>query len=211
MSDSVSSEVTGARADKVETVTPAQQRTCVDCDLNQHVPPLEAGQSAQCVRCGAVLARRSRFGPDHCLAFALCALILYPVANGFHLLSLSLFGNAQTNLIWTGVTGLWQGGLHAVAVLVLFCVMVAPLALILSLLYLYIPRPSGRKPRYAEAVHRGLHVLDEWAMIDVFLLAAVVSYIKLSQLAAVSVETGLFALIALLAAIWAAWLAHNQS
>ncbi len=183
---------------------------CADCDLPQHLPVLQPGQSARCPRCSALMRRRTRYGADYCLAFALCGLILFPLAQGFPLLSFSILGNTQQNLIWTGVVELWQGGLQGVAVLVFVCVFVAPLLLLCSLLYLHLPGKLGMQPRYGDAVNHHLHKLSEWAMIDVFLLGALVSFIKLSQLADVSVDRGFYALVALLACIWMAWLSHEH-
>ena len=63
---------------------------CHECDALQRRVPLQSGGMARCVRCGAVLYRRSRHGLEVTLALTFTAAVLFLLANAFPIVSLEL-------------------------------------------------------------------------------------------------------------------------
>lgn len=153
----------------------------------------------RCIRCGSPLAVRSRFGPHNALALALTALLLYFPAMLLPLIHLSSMGATAEGRIWDGPQALWDEGVPPVAILVGFTCILAPLLLLLAKIYVLLPLECfNRVAPCSREVLRFLVAIRSWNMIDVYMLAILVAFIKLSQLADLSVGTGLIAFIGLL-------------
>ncbi|HVJ52700.1 MAG TPA: paraquat-inducible protein A [Aliidongia sp.] len=167
---------------------------CPDCGLAQSVPPLPAHSVASCARCGATLLRRTPGGLTVSLALGLAACFLLLPANLMPLMMVSFQRAERQNLTITGMVSLWSDGFPLLGTLVgLFTVIIPVLwlaALMLSLLLIryHEKRPwLGRLFRYAE-------LLRPWAMIEVYLLGAVVAYTRIRDVATVEIATGGWAL-----------------
>ncbi len=165
---------------------------CEFCDLRHRQPVLRAGEKALCSRCGGVLAKVVRSPIEGTLALALTAAVLLVLANAFPFLRLSLEGQVQENTIASGVLGLWVGGQGALAVLILFTTILAPALRILGLLYVLLPLSLGRVPPSVAGALRFQEGLVSWAMLDVYMLALLVTLVKLAQMGTLRFEEGAF-------------------
>lgn len=174
---------------------------CEFCDLLHHESELELGEKAYCSRCRGVLAKRSRSPLEGTLALAVTCLVLLVLANVFPFLKISLEGQVQENTIATGVAGLWTGGQQGLAVLILFTTILAPALRILVLLYVLIPLWLGREPPGVGGALRFQESLVSWAMLDVYMLALLVTLVKLAQMGTLEFETGSYCFMALFAAL----------
>ena len=170
---------------------------CEFCDLYHEHPVLWAGQKARCSRCGGLLAKVARSPIEGTLALTLTAAMLLVLANVFPFLRLSLEGQVQEITIATGVVGLWAGGQGALAVLILFTTILAPALRTLGLLYVLLPLWLGRVPPGVAGAMRFQEALVSWAMLDVYILALLVTLGKLAQMGSLRPETGAFCFVAL--------------
>jgi paraquat-inducible protein A len=126
------------------------------------------------------------------MAFSLAALILFVPANIFPILSMSKFGYKSESTIWGGVVELWKSGTQGIAILVLLCSIVIPLAKILGLFY--ICATWKKQPPYRNTfLLRFIEIIGRWSMLDVFLVAILVALIKLGSIATVKPELGIVA------------------
>jgi paraquat-inducible protein A len=180
---------------------------CHDCDLLYHKHPLQAGEKARCVRCGALLYQHKRDSLERTLTLALASLILFILANVYPLLSFKLQGSVEENQVISGVKELYVQGFWELAVLV-FCVSIlAPLLKILSLLYVLLPLKFKRRPWQLARVFRLVETLHPWAMTEVYMLGVFVAITKLADLATIIPGIALYsfgALIVLMASTDAA-------
>jgi len=176
---------------------------CHDCDLLQRGPALQAGQSARCVRCGAVLYRERRDSLDRTLSLAVAALLLWVVANAYAFMTFAFEGRAQSNFIVSGPMDLWSMGYQPLAALVLFASVVAPVVYLSGLLWALVPLRLGWTPWGLAGLFRFLGWLQPWAMLEVYLLGVLVAIVKLSQLASIEASVGLWAFGALII-VWSA-------
>jgi paraquat-inducible protein A len=174
---------------------------CEFCDLVHEDPALGPGEKAYCSRCRSVLAKTSRSPVEGTLALALTAAVLLVLANVFPFLRISLEGQVQENTIASGVLGLWVGGQPALAVLILFTTILAPALRILGLLYVLLPVSMGREPPGVSRALRFQEALVSWAMLDVYMLALLVTLVKLAQMGTLQFEMGAFCFVALFAAL----------
>jgi paraquat-inducible protein A len=153
----------------------------------------------------ALCCRWPADGPaEHALAFTLSALILLAVALGSPFMTFDFEGRAQTMTLFTGVVGLYRDGMWPLALTVLLTTAVFPLARLLGGLYVLLPLRLGWRPPGAPRIFRATRLMAPWAMVEVYLLGAIVAYVKLSDLAHLEIETGVIALIGAILAIAAA-------
>jgi paraquat-inducible protein A len=158
---------------------------CRDCDLVQREPEVPPGGAARCPRCRALLHRHRANSLDRTLALAIAGLVLFVVANAFPFLAFEMQGQVTRTTLASGVRSLYQQGQPAVATLVLFTAILAPLLQLLTLLAVLGPLKLGLRPRRLALVFRLLRRIQPWSMMEVFLLGILVSVAKLSAMAAI--------------------------
>ena len=168
---------------------------CGTCGLLQRVQPLARGMSADCARCGAVVASRPRGSLSTTAALALAALILYVPANIFPILRMTVQGAYSENTVWQGTVALFRADEYLVAIIVFLASMAIPLLKLLGLFFLTATARlrARRLPVLRAALYRFIEVIGPWAMLDVFLLAVLVSLVKLEKLATIMPGPGLAA------------------
>jgi paraquat-inducible protein A len=171
---------------------------CEYCDLLHEEQPLGFQGKALCTRCGGILYREEPHSLERVLALNLGALVLLILANGMPFMTFSLEGQAQENRVISGVILIWQGGSHALAALICFTSIAAPLIKIGTSLYLTLPMVLGRMPPRAAAVTRFDAWLGPWAMLEVYMLAVIASVVKLAQMASISLDVGAYAFVAVI-------------
>jgi paraquat-inducible protein A len=168
---------------------------CGTCGLVQRVQPLEAGMSADCGRCGALVATRKRGSLSRTAALSLAALILYVPANIYPILRMNLHGAYSESTVWDGCVSLFRADEYLVAVIVFLASIAIPLLKLLGLFLLTATARlrSTRWPALRATIYRFIDVIGPWAMLDVFLLAVLVALVKLEKLATILPGPGLVA------------------
>ncbi len=168
---------------------------CKTCGQVHDLEPLQPGAGAWCRRCGSRLEARTRGSLHLTAALSLAALLMYWPANAFPILRLDMYGATQENTVWQGTVRFYQDGDYAIATIVLMASIVIPLLKLLALLFLVVSTKLGmnrwRKPR--TWAYRVVESVGRWAMLDVFVMAILVSLVKLQALAQVIPGKGLLA------------------
>ena len=171
---------------------------CPECDLLLRSAQLNIGEKAHCPRCGLLLLRPRKQSVERTFALSIAGLILFFPANLLPMVGLSVMGTVNTGILISGVIALFNEGMQAVAVVVFLASIFFPLVQIsLSLLisgHLYFNRPN----RYLMGWMRWMHHLDEWVMLEVYMLGIIVACVKLMSIAPLNFGWGLYAFIALL-------------
>jgi paraquat-inducible protein A len=168
---------------------------CKVCGLVQRQGTLAPGTLAECARCGARLGEHKPNSLSRTAAFTLAALAFYIPANIFPILRMDLYGVYSENTVWEGSKALFQRGEVLVAVVVFLASLVIPFLKLLGLFFLVVTTRfhSRRRRPLRTWIYRAIDLVGPWAMLDVFLLAILVSLVKLGQLATVVPGPGLFA------------------
>jgi paraquat-inducible protein A len=170
---------------------------CPDCDALHRVPPLPERGVARCRRCGAVLRSRRRDSVEAVLALSVAALVMFVIANSFPFMTVELSGQRVQTSLATGVWQLWQQGHPALASLVMFTTIIAPGLQVGLMLYVAAPVYLGRLPWRAQTAFRAVRMLRPWGMAEIFLLAVIISVVKLGDMGEVIPGIALWALAAL--------------
>jgi paraquat-inducible protein A len=166
---------------------------CPECDLLVRLPLPAPGDTATCPRCQFTLASGVPGRFRRPLAFAVTALILMVISGTFPFLSINAAGLESSMTLATAATSLTRFGANAVAVLVLAFVVLVPGLLMLAVATLTALLAARRPNRALVPLARSLFHLDAWSMADVFAIGVIVSLVKLSSMADVSLGPGFWA------------------
>lgn len=179
---------------------------CHECDTLHRKVALPAGSVARCSRCGGTLYRYSPARLDHYLALVLGSLIVLVIANAFPIISLELQGYRHGSTLFGTVQALHAEDMDMVALLVLMTAIVFPLLQLLLLLVVLLTLRRGIAGPELHHWLRGLLHVRPWVMLDVFLMAVLVSLTKLAHTATIipGVSLWAFSVLAFLMAAVAA-------
>jgi paraquat-inducible protein A len=171
---------------------------CPTCGLTVQLVALQPGQRAECPRCGSTVTEGPHGSLRLTAALAIAALILYVPANIYPILRMHFYGAYSENTVWDGVVSLAEHNQYFVALIVFLASIVIPLLKLAALLYLVIAArfKIGRRLRDRVRIYRFIDIIGPWAMLDVFLLAVLVSLVKLGQIATILPGPGLIAFTA---------------
>ena len=156
---------------------------CHDCDLLQEIPPVPRGAKILCRRCGAILLRHKPNTIERTLAWTLAGLILFVLANSFPFLGLKSGGLEQETTLTTGILMFYQQGNPLLAAVVALTCLVFPLLQLLGLLHVLLPLHFNVRPILPAPVFRMVMQIEDWGMLEVFMLGILVSLVKLSKMA----------------------------
>lgn len=177
---------------------------CPACDLLQEIPPLPPGGKARCPRCAETLASRPADPLDRPLALTLAAAIVFIIANTQPLMGLSAVGRQASTTILGGAYEMWVQGQDLTAMVVAFCVVIAPASYLAFMVTILLAARRAPAPSWVGELLRWAHFLKPWSMLEVMMLGVLVALVKIAELASVSPGIGMYAvglLILLLPAI----------
>ena len=171
---------------------------CPECDLLLKPAQPKLGEKVHCPRCGLLLSRPRKQSIERTFALSIAGFILFFPANLLPMVGLTVLGNANTGILISGVIALYNDGMEAVAIVVFLASILFPLVhLCLSLLisgHLYF----NRYHPYLATCMRWMQNLNEWGMLEVYMLGIIVACVKLMALAQLNFGWGLYAFVALL-------------
>lgn len=171
---------------------------CHECDLLQRQPLIAHHCNVLCGRCGAVLFRNIPDSVNRTIALALAGLILFIVANVYPFLSFEVGNQATQTTLFTGVRALYAQGIWALAALVFFTSILAPLIQLLLMLYIFIPIKMDSAALYTKAAFRLLNTIRDWNMIEVFMIGILVALVKLTKMATIVPGVAMWSFVALI-------------
>lgn len=151
-----------------------------------------------CPRCGNTLWTARSSTVSRSLALSITGLILFFPALTHPIFTFEVVGRKNDNLMMTGVIDLWIGGEAPIAAIVLFTSIVAPLLRFFAVFLQTLPMALGRPLKSSLRLNATIEKLNEWAMLDVYLLAIAVTYAKLSHFGSMSFGVGWPALLGII-------------
>lgn len=116
-------------------------------------------------------------------ALLITSCVLYIPANFLPIMYTELFGQETPNTIIGGVLSLWESGSYPVALIILFASVVVPVAkiLILGWLNYSVQRQLTGSQKMRTRYYRLTEAIGRWSMIDVFVVAVLVSLIQMGN------------------------------
>jgi paraquat-inducible protein A len=143
-----------------------------------------------CPRCAMPLHARKPGGYHTSWALLIAAAILYIPANLLPIMLTSQLLDVQRSTILSGVFLLWQEGSWDLALIVFTASIVIPLAkiVVLAALLLTCQSRSTWRQRERTQVYRIIEFIGHWSMLDVFVVALLLTLVHFGKLA--QVEAG---------------------
>ena len=153
------------------------------------------------MRCGTVLERGGRLGPDAALVFSLTGLMLALPAFQLPFVRAGKLGDERTCLLFTGVQSLWEGGFRTLAVLIALCGALLPLVLLVVLAALHTTNRLGWPKTNLGHLVRMARILEHWAIPEVQVLAVLVAISKLGRFVEITLGPGFWCYCAMALAL----------
>lgn len=145
------------------------------------------------------------------LALTLGALFVLLIASLSTIVDIHLRGAHTEATLPEAIRLTWRAGEPLVAVLAAITAILAPALLICLRLVILLPLAFGRAAPYFALCMRALHEITTWSMVEVLMVAAAVSIVRIAALAHAQPGPGMFAygvLALLLAALESGGLKH---
>jgi len=171
--------------------------SCHDCGVLHRRRPVRPREKARCVRCRSVLYRGIYSDAGRMAAITLAALIVYLIAQLSPIVELEVNGNASRATLLGAILVLWQEHMPLVATAVFLFTILLPAIELLSLLHVTLALAGGHKPRLFNPLLHAVHLARRWGMTEVLMIGILITIVKMTSLAEVVLEPGLFAFGAL--------------
>jgi paraquat-inducible protein A len=159
---------------------------CHECDLLMLVPELQNKQKAICPRCGFVITKYFRQGHEKLLAFSLTALIFLVFSLMFPFITFSAHGQQRVLSLYQSIQSLGEDQYLMVSTMLFFSAILIPMIFLLGIVY--VQWSFDRKTLFpaTAAILKFTLLLLPWNMAEIFLLAVLVSMIKVLTLAQIT-------------------------
>ncbi|HTB62531.1 MAG TPA: paraquat-inducible protein A [Opitutales bacterium] len=178
---------------------------CRKCGHEHRSPLLCRGETARCMRCDSVLAKKGWFGRDATFAFAVTGLLLVLPSFLLPFITVRKLGSIQVSFLFTGVRTLWADGMHGLAVWVLLCGGLAPMLLLMTLVGLFVSDWRGWKSVHAQRLAQAVRVVAYWSIPEVQVLAVLIALAKMGHVVQVVLGPGFWCYAALAMMTMLAW------
>jgi len=153
---------------------------CRDCGLLQQLPDVPDGALAACSRCDAMLHQQRRYTLPLSFACSAIGLVLFVLAFWLPMASVAMpGGRAATSDLLTGTELLRRAGAWELAGVVVLTLLVLPGFDLGATLAMSVGVWLGTVPRWVRRAFAALPTLSSWAMVEVFLLGATISLVRL--------------------------------
>ncbi len=152
--------------------------------LCHHCGKTQAMTHERCERCDSPVHVRYESSIQKTWAYLVTALVLYLPANLLPIMSTTLLGKTSSNTILSGIVVLWEHGSYPIALIIFIASVLVPIAklLVLSWLCYMVQNKSAVLMRERTLLYRITEFIGRWSMIDVFVVAILVSLVHLGNL-----------------------------
>lgn len=165
--------------------------------MTSTIPAMATGHVAKCIRCDRIIYKNSWCNPSGLLALSITALIITIPAFNLPLISIHLLGITEgTNLLQGAIMMIDIAPI--VSFVVLFCAVIAPTLLVLSIAISSACLTFKHKPTLLPKLFKITRLLIHWSMLEVYLLSLMVAIFKLMNYADLYIGLGFYFFIALL-------------
>jgi paraquat-inducible protein A len=170
---------------------------CPGCDLLIVVPSIPDGHYLACGRCGSPIFKKYQNSIDRVLILSITGLLLYLPAILLPLMTLSSIGFEESGSVLDSFINFYRNGYFIVAFMVFLTAVIFPF------LKLFLPFATSlclrlnKRPGWLKSAFRFLGHLEEWGMVEVYLLGILITLIKMGGMASIDYNAGFFCFIAL--------------
>ena len=171
---------------------------CPDCDLVIENIESQPGRKLVCPRCSATVRTFVTDTVEKTLALSITGLVLFIPAMFLPLISFDVIGLESSGSIISSAFAMIRTGFLFTGIAVLLTSAVIPLAKLLVLFVVTIQVLGGKTTRRTAVAFRLYKHLDEWGMLEVYMIGILVTIIKMLHMAKIHYDAGFFCFIGLL-------------
>jgi len=166
--------------------------SCPDCDLLLKDSKGTHDHTLRCPRCGRTLSKDIADSVTKTLVLSITGLLLYFPSISLPLLTFKTLGFSDTGSIIQSAAQLYTSGYYFVSLMVFLSAVVFPLVLLGSIFTVSFEMNRGRSPSFLKKLFKLYLHLEEWAMIEVYLLGIMITIIKMADTADIVFDSGVF-------------------
>ncbi|BCL62822.1 paraquat-inducible protein A [Desulfomarina profundi] len=179
-------------ADILEKIT-----ACSGCDMLLPAIDPAPGHTVLCPRCGTTIKKRSSHSILKVLALSITGLLLYFPSIFLPLMTFESFGFHDSASIVDSIIIFFQNDYFIVSSMVLLSALVLPALLLILIFTVSFNLYRENYPSFLPLAFKAYIKLEEWAMVEVYLLGVMITVIKMKDSADIQYHIGLFCFSAL--------------
>ena len=168
--------------------------SCHFCNTLSELPHKGIAKHSEliCPCCQSVIHSRIPDSLNRTWALLIAAIILYIPANVLPIMTVSFWGDGHPDTILSGVIQLLDAGMWPLALLIFVASIVIPVLklIILVFLLLSIKMKAGWHPKDRTKLYRFTEFVGRWSMVDVFVIAILVTLVQFGNTASVKPDLG---------------------
>ena len=116
--------------------------------------------------------------------------LLYIPSNVIPVMTMTVAGKTEPLTVLGGVKELWDSNLPAIAGVVFLASFVVPMLKVAALGWILWLHGTDRNQGARDSIHRIVHKIGSWSMIDIFLLSVLAAVGQLGALGSVTAQPG---------------------
>ncbi len=171
------------------------QIACPACDLLLQKIHIAGGKKLFCPRCQTPLYQNKVDSVSKVLAISMAGLVVYIPAIFMPLLTLNAMGMEQSGSIFDAFLCFYNQQYYLVTILLFFTSVLFPLIRLSILFTVSLQLKIRLYSKSLFFLFRTAHHLDEWGMPDVYLIALIVSIVKIHKVALIEYNLGFYCFI----------------
>lgn len=171
------------------------QAACPECDLLITVPEIREGERATCPRCGHTITQRPRQGLERAAGFAIAGCVFLVISLVFPFLAFSSSGVENVTTLPAATLSIYRNQSPVLAAVMFVAIIGAPIVLLGGLLALTLPLVLRRPAPWLKGAGKLVFTLNAWSMVEVFIIAVLVSLVKIAHLATVIIGLSFWAYV----------------
>ncbi len=165
---------------------------CPDCDLLLKQINIEQGYTLFCPRCAYKLHTTKKNSVTRTLALSITAILLYLPAFFMPLMNFNYLGSEKSNSIIDVILLLHNKNYFFVYLIIILTSLLFPFAKTLLVFIISACLKIKYYPEYLSKLMRCHRVIDDWGMLDVYMISILVVLIKMHPLGYIRYNTGFF-------------------
>ena len=170
---------------------------CPGCDLLIPIPEVPDGHYIACGRCGTTLSKSYIDSIDRVLALSFAGLLLYLPAMFLPLMTLSSLGLKEKGSVLDTCIGFYQNGYVLVSIITFITAVIVPFLKIFIPFLTAVSLKLGKRAKVLIPSFKLHKHLEEWGMVEIYLLGILITLIKMGDVASIEFNLGFFCFIGL--------------
>ncbi len=168
---------------------------CPGCDLLLNRIDSLSGKKLYCPRCNTSLSQKKTDSVSKVLAISTAGLLVYIPAIFMPLLTLHVLGMERSGSVFDAFLGFYKQKYYLVTILLFLTSILFPLLRLSILFFVSLQLKIRLYSKSLFFLFRTAYHLDEWGMADVYLIALLVSIVKIHNVGTLDFNIGFFCFV----------------